>query len=549
MLKQLSINSFTLIAEETVPFHGGFTAITGETGAGKSVLLKALRMVCGDKSQTSMIRTGSEKAVVEGIFDISNEPQVKSLLDSLEIDSDDELVIRREILENGKGRARVNGTVVSIADLQRLGDALVQMHGQSEQLLLRDTRTHTRMLDDYAGDTELLAQYGKKWTEWNDIVRKIEETENRAKDLAAQKDFLKFQYDELSKANLREGEEEELEEKVGQASKIESESRYLDEIQGLLGNENGLLDQVQLLQSKMRALAARVPQYEEYVSNLADAADPFESVCKELMRLSPARALSPAELDRANSRIATIQKLKRKYRTDVAGLIALTGQRKEELSCLENLDADLEELARQESKCKAELGKLSTQLSAVRKEAAVKFDAAVQELLQRLGMPKAVFTTAIEPQENAANGADKIEFMLAPNPGEGQKSLQKAVSGGELSRVLLAIKSVMADLDKIPLLIFDEVDSGISGEVGNRIGEALRNLGKHHQVLAITHLHQVASRARNQLAVSKKEIDGRTFTSVKDLDAPGRIDEIVRMLGEKSDAVRKHAEELLENGK
>ena len=549
MLKQLSINSFTLIAEETVPFHEGFTAITGETGAGKSVLLKALRMVCGDKSQTSMIRTGSEKAVVEGIFDISNEPQVKSLLDSLEIDSDDELVIRREILENGKGRARVNGTVVSIADLQRLGDVLVQMHGQSEQLLLRDTRTHTRMLDDYAGDAELLAQYGKKWTEWNDIVRKIEETENRAKDLAAQKDFLKFQYDELSKANLREGEEEELEEKVGQASKIESESRYLDEIQGLLGNENGLLDQVQLLQSKMRALAARVPQYEEYVSNLADAADPFESVCKELMRLSPARALSPAELDRANSRIATIQKLKRKYRTDVAGLIALTDQRKEELSCLENLDADLEELARQESKCKAELGKLSTQLSAVRKEAAVKFDAAVQELLQRLGMPKAVFTTAIEPQENAANGADKIEFMLAPNPGEGQKSLQKAVSGGELSRVLLAIKSVMADLDKIPLLIFDEVDSGISGEVGNRIGEALRDLGKHHQVLAITHLHQVASRARNQLAVSKKEIDGRTFTSVKDLDAPGRIDEIVRMLGEKSDAVRKHAEELLENGK
>ena len=516
MLKQLSINSFTLIAEETVPFHGGFTAITGETGAGKSVLLKALRMVCGDKSQTSMIRTGSEKAVVEGIFDISNEPQVKSLLDSLEIDSDDELVIRREILENGKGRARVNGTVVSIADLQRLGDVLVQMHGQSEQLLLRDTRTHTRMLDDYAGDSELLAQYGKKWNEWNAITRKIEETENRAKDLAAQKDFLKFQFDELSKAALREGEEEELEDKVNQASKLESETRYLDEIQSLLGNENGLLDQVQLLQSKMRALAARLPHYEEFVSNLADAADPFESVCKELMRLSPARALSPAEIDRANARIATIQKLKRKYRTDVAGLIALTDQRKEELSCLENLDADLEELSRQQSKCKTELGKLSAELSAVRP---------------------------------AANGADKIEFMLAPNPGEGQKTLQKAVSGGELSRVLLAIKSVMADLDKIPLLIFDEVDSGISGEVGNRIGEALRDLGKHHQVLVITHLHQVASRARNQLAVSKKEVDGRTFTSVKDLDAPGRVDEIVRMLGEKSDAVRKHAEELLENSK
>ena len=546
MLKQLSINSFTLIAEETVPFHGGFTAITGETGAGKSVLLKALRMVCGDKSQTSMIRTGSEKAVVEGIFDISNEPQVKSLLDSLEIDSDDELVIRREILENGKGRARVNGTVVSIADLQRLGDVLVQMHGQSEQLLLRDTRTHTRMLDDYAGDSELLAQYGKKWNEWNAITRKIEETENRAKDLAAQKDFLKFQFDELSKAALREGEEEELEDKVNQASKLESETRYLDEIQSLLGNENGLLDQVQLLQSKMRALAARLPHYEEFVSNLADAADPFESVCKELMRLSPARALSPAEIDRANARIATIQKLKRKYRTDVPGLIALTEQRKEELSSLENLDADLEELERQSKKALSALQATAASLTNSRTDAALRYDQAVSAILRTLGMEKAVFTTSITSQQLSPNGADKIEFMLAPNPGEGFKSLQKAVSGGELSRVLLAIKSVMAELDQVPLLIFDEVDSGISGEVGNSIGEALKNLGKHHQVLTITHLHQVASRAVNQLAVRKDEIDGRTYTHVEELDRDGRIKELSRMLGGESETIREHAKQLLE---
>ena len=529
MLKTLSINNFTLIAQAEIPFQKGFTAITGETGAGKSVLLKALRMVCGDKAQASMVRTGESKAVIEGIFDISNEPKVKKIVEDLGIDSDDELVIRREILENGKGRTRVNGNMVNQADLQEIGEHLIQMHGQSEQLLLRDTRTHAQMLDAYAGNAKLLADYTESWNAWNDTLAKIEETQTRAKDLAAQKDFLKFQYDELSKAALREGEEEELEDKVNIASKGETERNCINDIQTLLGGDNGLLDQVQILQSKMRTLASKIPHYEEYLNALADVADPFESVCKDLLRLSPAKSLSPAEIDRANSRIAAIQKLKRKYRTDVAGLIALTAQRKEELESLENLDADLEELGRQAEKFMKSM------------------QAALEAMLQTLGMPKAIFKTSIEKQDYAANGADKIEFMLAPNPGEGAKSLQKAVSGGELSRVLLAIKTVMAELDAVPLLIFDEVDSGISGEVGNNIGVALRNLGKHHQVLTITHLHQVASRADNQLAVSKQEVDGRTYTSVTNLDADGRVDELVRMLGGESATVREHAKQLLEN--
>lgn len=546
MLKSLSINGFTLIAQAEVPFREGFTAITGETGAGKSVLLRSLRIVCGDKSLASMVRTGCDKAVVEATFDISNENQVKQILEELEIDSDDELVIRREVLENGKGRARVNGAIVSLNDLQKIGEELIQMHGQSEQLLLRDTRTHAKMLDDYAGNGELLGEYGKQWTLWNEIQGKIKDTEERAKNLAAQKDFLKFQHEELSKAALKEGEEEALEEKVSSASKVEAERRYLDDIQGMLGGENGLLDQVQILQAKMRTLAAKVPGYDEDLNALAEVADPFESICKDLMRLSPSAAVSAAEIDKANSRIAQIQKLKRKYRTDVAGLIALTEQRSEELSSLENLDADLEELNRQGAKAKAELSRIAKLLTDARKQAAARYDSAVSDILHTLGMPKAQFSTSIEPQQLSAIGADRIEFLLAPNPGEGSKSLQKAVSGGELSRLLLAIKSVMADLDHVPLLIFDEVDSGISGEVGNSIGDALRKLGKHHQILTITHLHQVASRAQNQLAVSKKEVEGRTFTSVVELDRDGRIMEISRMLGGDSDAVREHAKQLLE---
>lgn len=547
MLKQLSINGFTLISEAEVPFRQGFTAITGETGAGKSVLLKSLRVVCGDKAQGSFVRTGADKAVVEATFDISGEDDVRNVLKELELDDgNDELIIRREVLENGKGRARVNGSVVNLSDLQKLGEELIQMHGQSEQLLLRDTRTHAKMLDDYAGNGNLLTEYAGHWSAWNGIKSKIVETEEKAKNLAAQKDFLKFRFEELSKANLKEGEEEALEEKVNSASKVEAERRYLDEVQGILGGENGLLDQVQLLQAKMRTLAAKVPDYDEDLNALVEVADPFESICKDLMRLSPSAAVSAADIDRANARIAQIQKLKRKYRTDVAGLMELTEQRRTELDSLENLDADLEELERQANKEQAELNRIAGLLTEARKNAAERYDSAVSEILHSLGMPKAEFKTSIEEQALTPNGADRIEFLLAPNPGEGFKSLQKAVSGGELSRMLLAIKSVMAELDRVPLLIFDEVDSGISGEVGNSIGDALRKLGKHHQILTITHLHQVASRAENQLAVSKKEIDGRTFTSVVELDRDGRIAEISRMLGGDSDTVREHAKQLLD---
>lgn len=546
MLKLLSIKGFTLIAQAEVPFREGFTAITGETGAGKSVLLKALRIVCGDKAQAAMVRTGEEKAVVEATFDISKEPQVKKILEELEIDSDDELVIRREIQESGKSRARVNGSIVALPDLARLGEELIQMHGQSEQLLLRDTRTHTQMLDSFAGNGELLDTYGTQWTAWNKIQDEIRATEERAKNLAAQKDFLKFQYEELSKAVLKEGEEEALEDKVASASKQEAESRYLNEIQGMLGGENGLLDQMQLLQAKLRSLASKIPDYGDYEKSLEEVSDPYENVCKDLLRIRPKAAMSAADIDKANARIAQIQKLKRKYRTDVEGLIALTDQRREELSSLENLDADLEELSRQSKKAHEALSTTAAKLTESRKSAAERYDKAVSDILHTLGMAKAVFATSIAPQPLSPTGQDKIEFTLAPNPGEGFKSLQKAVSGGELSRVLLSIKTVMAELDRVPLLIFDEVDSGISGEVGNSIGEALKKLGKHHQVLTITHLHQVASRALNQLSVSKRETDGRTLTSVKELDYQGRIEEISRMLGGMNETVREHAKQLLE---
>src|SRR5574344_1649877 len=526
MLTQLSIHDFALIADSTVHFGSGFTAITGETGAGKSVLMKALRVACGEKTTAAMLRNGESKAWVEATFDISKLPDVKAKLESLGVDADDELVIRREISAGGKSRGRVNGAVVTVADLQEIADALVQMHGQSDQILLRDVRTQQRMLDDFCGNSKLLADYSQIYTQWTSLKEKRTETEETARSLAQQKDFLTFQRDELVKAALREGEEEELEEKTSAAARSESQTALFRELRGL---------------------SSRIPEYAPWNEKLEDAAAPLQEMDAALEKTENRKEMSPEEIDRANARLALIQRLKRKYRTDVNGLIALRAQREKELGGLENLDADLAELDRQIQKAEAELARIAQALSDSRRKGASKLDSSVEANLRELGMPKARFRTDVEKGAFSPTGEDTVEFYIAPNPGEGEKPLRLAVSGGELSRVLLAFKTVLADLDKVPLLVFDEVDAGISGEIGNNIGEALRRIGRYHQVLTITHLHQVASRAENHLAVSKKEIDGRTYSSVASLNAAERVQELARMLGDaRSSTVQAHARELLE---
>lgn len=547
MLSQLSIHDFALIADSTVHFGSGFTAITGETGAGKSVLMKALRVACGEKTTASMLRNGESKAWVEATFDISSLPEVKAKLEALGVDADDELVIRREISAGGKSRGRVNGAVVTVTDLQEIADALVQMHGQSDQILLRDLRTQQKMLDDFCGNGKLLTDYAQTYAQWTVLKEKRAETEKNAQSLAQQKDFLTFQRDELVKAALKEGEEEELEEKTSAAAKNESQTALFRELRRILENENGLLDQFRLFQSKVRGLSARVPEFAHWNEKLEDAISPLQEIDASLEKTENRKEMSPEEIDRANARLALIQRLKRKYRTDVNGLIALRAQRENELSGLENLDADLAELDKHIQKAEAELARIAQALSDSRKKGAAQLDSSVEANLHELGMPKARFRTCVEKGEFTPTGADSVEFYIAPNPGEGEKPLRLAVSGGELSRVLLAFKTVLADLDKVPLLVFDEVDAGISGEIGNNIGEALSRIGKYHQVLTITHLHQVASRAENHLAVSKKEIDGRTYSSVASLDAEQRVQELARMLGDaKSSTVQAHARELLE---
>lgn len=549
MLKQLTIRNFALIEECSLQFGTGFSAITGETGAGKSMLLGALRAVIGGKTPPTAIRHGSDKALVDAIFDISANEDAKHFLKAQDIDFDGEISVQREILQSGKSRARVNGILVNQSTLQGLGETLIQVHGQSDQLLLRDTRVQLKMIDAYAETSAELEAYSAAWNSWTTLRTALKDREENARKLAEQREFLTFQKNELEKAKLQKGEEAKLEAKTSAAAKAEVRMRAIGELRDSFDGESGLLAKFESFQSKLRQFAMRLPELEPWTVKLGDAYDALSSIEDSLRKAEEDSELDPAELDRANARLAQIQRLKRKYRTDEEGLVDLCARRKRELESLENLDSDLAEIRKRLKKAEEELSAAARTLSERRQSKSREMDGKVEAVLHTLGMPKAKFITQFQEAECfEACGKDRAEFCIAPNVGEGEKPLRLAVSGGELSRVLLAFESVMATQSGTPMLVFDEVDSGISGEVGNQVGKALQRIGSLHQVLSITHLQQVACRATAQLAVEKLENgEGRTVSTVKWLSPEERTVEIARMLGDaKSPTSLAHAKELLE---
>jgi DNA repair protein RecN (Recombination protein N) len=548
MLKQIRISNLALIQDADISFEPGFTAVTGETGAGKSVFLTSLKLCAGERATAQMIRNGEEKALVEAIFAVNHLPAVLAKLESMGIDTDDgEIAIQREILASGKSRARINGALVNISDLSALGDMLIQLHGQSEQVLLRDVRTHVDLLDAYGDHAKALQSYQLAWKDWQRSLQEEGDLRKKASELSQQKEFLQFQSEELTKANLVAGEDAALEARLSESEGQEQKRRYIDQSLDLLDGDEGMLDKLSSLQKAIGSLAAQSKAIAALAPQIEESEIIFRELLRELRGTGKSEGPSAAEIEKINGRMAQFQKLQRKYHTDLSGLIELRDRRRKELSTLENLDDELSLLERRVKEGHKKVLETAKVLHDLRIASALRMDTAVQSQIRELGMAKATFSTAMEPSEPTPSGQDRVEFMMAPNAGEGKKSLRLAVSGGELSRVLLAFKSVLATRDLIPVLVFDEVDSGISGEIAHRIGTCLHELGKSHQVLTITHLHQVASRANAQFSVSKHELESRTHTQITPLHGTTRIQEIARMLGDpKSEAVLLHARKLLE---
>ena len=552
MLRELRIRNFAVVETATVPFERGLNVLTGETGAGKSILLDALLLLRGVRAQGDVIRTDSETATVEAVFEVSKGSTAVSVIDEAGLALEDGvLVVRRELARSGRHRAFVNDSPVTVGLLERLGDHLVEVHGQHEHQRLLESARQLDVLDRFAGAEEQRDRVAELYAKYREASAAVERTRGAERDRAQREDLLRFQVSELDAARLREGEEEEL----------RAERRRLQHAERFT---TGLAQVAALLDEDDASARSRVDRAARILSDLARldppfaaAADPLQTARVHLEEsLSIARRLreeitcEPGRLEAIDERLDALTRLRRKYGDSEAAMLKVRDEAAAELRRLERHDEVLAAEERVQAELAAELQAAALALSERREAAAARLGPRVQRELRALGMERAVFVATTERGEPAtvsARGLDRVEFRLAANAGDRPAPLARVASGGELSRTMLAVTAVLAARDGVPTLVFDEVDAGIGGGIAGVVGDKLAAAAEGRQVLCVTHLAPIAARAHHHLRVSKSVRAGRTRAAVAPLGGPERVAEIGRMLGgdPPSDAALRHARQLL----
>ena len=552
MLAELRIKNFAIIESLSLPLARGFNVLSGETGAGKSIIVGALGLLLGERASTDLIRTGADRATVEGVFEIGEHPEITRMLDEHGIDADEPLVVlKREIVASGRTRAWVNGGTVSATLLAEIGRHLVNLHGQHEAQTLLDAESQRRILDVFAGATETAAQTRGAFEslaaarrEIADLVRRKAEAERRA-------DYLRHVAKEIDEAKLIDGEDARLEDEARRlenaaelrtlASSIASAIDGEDEaVLTILGGVERHLSSIQRIDP---ALAKLQELYDSAYYNL-------QALARELEEYEASMDLDPARLDEVRSRRDLLFRLTKKYGATVTDVIETGRRTREELDLVDSAGLDLRQLEAREREAQARLQERASALSDLRRAAAKRLAGSVDQVLPDLGMPDGHFAVRLQPlAQPGPSGAEDIEFRVSLNVGHEERALSRVASGGELSRVMLALKTILARLDHVPTLVFDEVDAGIGGRVGLMVGETMRRVAAHHQVFAITHLPQIAARAHHHILVAKGARGGVTTADVTVLTGPDRVSEVARMLGgdPESDVSRAHAQELLDS--
>ena len=552
MLIELRIRNFAIIESLTLPLAAGFNVLSGETGAGKSIIVGALGLLLGERASSDLVRTGADRAAVEGVFEIGDGHALLAVLDERGIEMDDGLlVLKREIVASGRARAWINGSTVTAGVLADVGRQLVSLHGQHEAQTLLDAESQRHILDAFGGAAELADNVRESWVRLAAVRREMQELARRRDEAERRADYLRHVAQEIEEARLVDGEDVRLEEEARRLEHAEElRSGAAGAVQLLQDGDEGALTRLAQLQ---RALAAilRIDPALERLQELYDTGYyALEELGRELEEYEAAIDLDPARLAQVQSRRDLLFGLTKKYGPALAD-VAETGRRsRAELDLVDSAGLDLQQLERQEGAARERLARAAAELSARRDEAAHRLSAAVDEVLPELGMADGRFTVALAPSgEPGPNGAEDVEFRVALNVGHEARSLGRVASGGELSRVMLALKTILARLDAVPTLVFDEVDAGIGGRVGLQVGDTLRRVAEHHQVFAISHLPQIAARAHHHIQVAKGARGGVTTADVRVLDGDERIEEIARMLGgdPESDVSRAHAAELLES--
>lgn len=550
MLRQLYIKNFTLIDELNIELHPGFSVITGETGAGKSIILGAIGLLLGQRADSKTIKQGADKCIIEAHFDLSRYDQ-KPFFDENDIEYDaNDTIIRRELTSAGKSRAFVNDSPTSLSALKELGERLVDVHSQHQNLLLSKQDFQLNVVDIIADDAAQLNDYRNCYADYQQTKLQLEKLEEDIALNRQSQDFLQFQYEELMKANLTEGELEELEQQSDTMSHAEDiKSALFDADKSLNGEQGGAVGLVKSTHAALSSIAKILPKTTELAERLEACHIELKDIAADVDRLLEDTDFDPAELDRINSRLDKLYDLEKKYHADsIEALIVQRDELKSKLTGIENSDEALEELRQQLQAQHEKCVQKAQALTRLRQKASKNIEQQMQQRLVPLGMPNVRFQISITQDTLGRDGQDNVSFLFSANTSTPLQPVSQVASGGEIARVMLSLKAMISGAVKLPTIIFDEIDTGVSGKMAEKMAEMMQEMGNHErQVISITHLPQIAALGLHHYRVSKEETASGTTSHMQELTADERIHEIAQMLSgsDVSEAAIQNARELM----
>lgn len=531
MLSRLLVRNYAIISELDVQFSEGLTIITGETGAGKSILIGALSIVLGKRADSSSLFNADEKCVIEAHFNVSGK-NLESFFQDHDLDYEQNTILRRELTTSGKSRAFINDTPVNLAQLRELASVLIDIHSQHEVLSLKTTEFRTKFLDACADGGKTYEAFSNQYESWAELKRKTTTLKEQLNQATADQDYLQFQLDELASINLAEGELSESQNQLSLLENAEEISTTISNIsEALTGMDGGLLDVLRSIDSELRALSSKFSKATEWQERIHSNLVDIEDLSQELDIQGAHVEADPQELMALQERVDEILRLMTKHRKQSeTELIEYRNELEEKLNSIGTSDEELTLKLAELEKAGALLEKLAGQLTDARNKAADKLAPVISDELKQMGMPDASLEIGIAKAEMSSLGQDQVSIQFTANRGQAPQDISKIASGGELSRLMLAVKSEMAKTAQLPSIIFDEIDTGVSGDVANRVGHKIQDLSSRMQVFCITHLPQIAAKATTHLYVYKELVGGKTVTRVKQLTAEERIVEIAKML-------------------
>jgi DNA repair protein RecN (Recombination protein N) len=549
MLTSLSIKNYALIDNLNVDFNDGFSIITGETGAGKSILLGGLSLILGKRADLSSLKDTTQKCVIEAVFNVTNY-NLKSLFQAEDFDYEDQTIIRREILPSGKSRAFVNDSPVNLSSLQTLGERLIDIHSQHQTLQLTSNDFQFQVIDALAKHDELISRYKLELKALKKLQKEYQELLTFQAEAIKEHDYNSFLLNELVEANLVEGEVETLEEEYEMLSNIESITEKLGQAYQLLNEEQiGILTSLTSLKNVFQKLMSISSKYESLFTRTSSSLIEMDDLYSEVYELQESLEADPKRLEVVDAKLKNIHNLMQKHvATDVSELINIKNQLEEKVRVTENLDETIQKKTSEITKKEAILNQMAQTIHGNRLEVIPQLKQQLETILIDLGMPNAQFKINLEMSNSFySNGKDALTFLFSANKGGNFNELKKAASGGELSRIMLAIKSVLAKYIQLPTIMFDEIDTGVSGEISNKMGDIMLQMSKKMQVFSITHLPQIAAKGHSHFKVYKEDVNEVTRTNLIKLNHDERIIEIALMLGgsETSNSAIAHAKELL----